>query len=201
MKVSGSFSCRCPLLYIYTSPSLSLPLSLSLCLPPSSSLSLCLSLTIVSTFTRHFLFYYFPFSALLCNQLSNSSSPSHSLSLSLLLHFSAGERCGYCKRLKPNWDSLFEKANAQGYNFKMGHLNCNQHMKVCVKFNAFPWPSIKLYVHFLSLCVCVCLALLSVSLFSLSVCLPPTLSPFLTETSLPPSTQKQLLGRCERRPP
>ena len=60
-----------------------------------------------------------------------------------------GSRCGHCKRLQPNYDALAAKVAAtEGWSdVRIAKLNANEHMAVARRFNAFPWPSIKLFVR------------------------------------------------------
>lgn len=58
-----------------------------------------------------------------------------------------GSRCGHCKRLEDNYNALAERVAATpGWeDVHIAKVNANEHMALAKRYNAFPWPSIKLF--------------------------------------------------------
>ena len=53
--------------------------------------------------------------------------------------------CGHCKRLAPVWEELADKVYSQGYNFKIGRVDCTQQKMACDRLDISGYPSLYVF--------------------------------------------------------
>jgi thiol-disulfide isomerase/thioredoxin len=54
--------------------------------------------------------------------------------------------CGYCKALRPTWEALAKHVKDNKLKFHVASIDASESMDIASHYDAFPWPSIKLYV-------------------------------------------------------
>jgi hypothetical protein len=87
------------------------------------------------------------FAEALCGVLAARRGPSIAQPIRArvrALRCSYGPSCGHCHALKPNWDKMIAQVEQEGKALNIGRVNCKENMSVCTRYNAFPWPNIKL---------------------------------------------------------
>ena len=53
--------------------------------------------------------------------------------------------CGHCKRLAPVWEELADMVYSQGYDFKIGSVDCTQQRMACDRVDISGYPSLYVF--------------------------------------------------------
>ena len=53
-------------------------------------------------------------------------------------------RCGWCKKLTPDWVELAKKVDAEKKDFSVGEIDCEASAATCKRFGVSSYPTIKL---------------------------------------------------------